>query len=355
VAAIGGALAIGGWIRLAKLASVKDAVLAGLGLSILSHTRPYEGASVCAVMGVALLIWLVRDRTIASAVKLRRVVAPLAIVLALNGALHLYYNYRVTGDPLKLPYQRNRELYGTPQTFYWQAPSQAVPSPHKEINDNYRWQLEMHSQGKTLETFVAQGRIKLREFWLFYFGAAWLVPLVLVPWVIRGERLWAPTSAVLGVLAATSMYPFFFPHYLAPIAPVFPLLIVSGLRRMREYAWGVTLSRLLTLSVAIVMTAQLGADSLEATRKRQYKTPRTQVMEALEKAGENHVVFVRYAPDHDFNHEIVYNAANIDGSAVVWARDMGFVENQRVVEHYRGRKFWIFQPDERPPRLVPYP
>jgi hypothetical protein len=49
----------------------------------------------------------------------------------------------------------------------------------------------------------------------------------------------------------------------------------------------------------------------------------------------------------------VYNRADIDGSKIVWARDMGPEKNQELVDYYRGRKFWMAEAD-RSVRLEPY-
>ena len=65
-----------------------------------------------------------------------------------------------------------------------------------------------------------------------------------------------------------------------------------------------------------------------------------------------HLVFVRYWPPHTFK-EWVYNSADIDGSRIVWARDLGSTENQKLLRYYPDRTVWLLEPDFRPPRLAP--
>jgi hypothetical protein len=67
-----------------------------------------------------------------------------------------------------------------------------------------------------------------------------------------------------------------------------------------------------------------------------------------------HVILVRYSPTHDVNAEWVYNGANIDSARVVWAHDLGDVTNRELLEWYKGRHFWILEPDARPPALKRY-
>ncbi len=66
-------------------------------------------------------------------------------------------------------------------------------------------------------------------------------------------------------------------------------------------------------------------------------------------------MIVRYKPDHDFSREWVYNTADIDGSKVVWARDMGAAQNAELINYFKGRHVWLLEPDEDPPRISPYP
>jgi hypothetical protein len=66
------------------------------------------------------------------------------------------------------------------------------------------------------------------------------------------------------------------------------------------------------------------------------------------------LVLVRYAPGHSPIDEWVYNAANIDGSKVIWARDMDAASNQELLRYYSDRKAWLVEPDATPAAVAPY-
>ena len=36
----------------------------------------------------------------------------------------------------------------------------------------------------------------------------------------------------------------------------------------------------------------------------------------------------------------------VDAAPVIWARDMGRTENERLINYYAGRSFWLFEPEE---------
>jgi hypothetical protein len=42
----------------------------------------------------------------------------------------------------------------------------------------------------------------------------------------------------------------------------------------------------------------------------------------------------------------VYNPADIDAAEVIWAQDLGPVENERLQRYYPRRSFWLFSPQE---------
>jgi len=78
------------------------------------------------------------------------------------------------------------------------------------------------------------------------------------------------------------------------------------------------------------------------------------VEDALAKVPGKVLVFVRYSPLHMFQDEWVYNRADIDGSRIVWARDLGAEEDEQLRRYYPDRSVWLLEPDARPLRLTPY-
>jgi hypothetical protein len=91
----------------------------------------------------------------------------------------------------------------------------------------------------------------------------------------------------------------------------------------------------------------------EAFATQTGRTRRTLVINELARSPGRHLVFVRYWPGHIFQDEWVYNDADIDASAIVWARDLG-PEDEKLRQYYPDRKAWLLEPDALPPKLSPY-
>ena len=66
------------------------------------------------------------------------------------------------------------------------------------------------------------------------------------------------------------------------------------------------------------------------------------------------LVIVRYAAQHLFQDEWVYNDADIDAARVVWARDRGDDEDAKLLRYYPNRTVWLLEPDAQPPRMTAY-
>jgi hypothetical protein len=52
--------------------------------------------------------------------------------------------------------------------------------------------------------------------------------------------------------------------------------------------------------------------------------------------------------------EWVYNSSDIDGSKVIWAREMDAASNLELLSYYRDRKVWLVEPDTQPMTVSPY-
>ncbi len=82
---------------------------------------------------------------------------------------------------------------------------------------------------------------------------------------------------------------------------------------------------------------------------------RAEVLRNLEAKPGQQLVIVRYGDGHDPDREWVYNAADIDRSKVVWAREMDPARNRQLLDYFRGRQAWLLEADAVPPRLSAYP
>jgi hypothetical protein len=67
------------------------------------------------------------------------------------------------------------------------------------------------------------------------------------------------------------------------------------------------------------------------------------------------LLIVRYGRDHNaVMNEWVYNRADVDGSKVVWARDMDTAANRELLEYFHDRRAWLVEADEVPPKVSAY-
>jgi tetratricopeptide (TPR) repeat protein len=360
VPAIGGALVFGALPRILRGKGARPAVILGVGLAILAQTRPYEGFLVAIPVGAALAVWLIRSRRISLSAKLYRAVLPLAAVLIAAVAFTAYYNWRVTGKPLLLPYLLYQKLYGVPQSFYWRPPVPAGDSVRlPELHDNYLWQLDLYNASQSWRKMAQMMGVKLQSFWTFYLQPAWTLLLIALPLVWRDRRIRFLILALLFVFAGVALYPILLPHYLAPVCGIIIAMLVMCIRHLRHWTWrgrpvGAALAAgVLLLSVTGLITAPAGADLLSVNLVYT-KTPRARILQKLEDRGGQHLIIVHYGPNHVFHLGSIYNDANIDNSNVVWARDLGPASNRELIRYYPDRTVWLFNADSPQVHLIPY-
>jgi hypothetical protein len=67
-----------------------------------------------------------------------------------------------------------------------------------------------------------------------------------------------------------------------------------------------------------------------------------------------HLVFVHYDPLHNPNFEWVFNGADIDGSKIVWAREVNPEQDAKLRAYFHDRQIWLIEPDVNAAKLLPY-
>ncbi len=394
VAALGGALVLGALLRIKQERRVRYALLMGLGLAILANSRPYEGLVFSLPVAVALFAWMLGNRRPPFSVSLRKVVLPLTLLLGLAGVWMGYYNWRVTGNPLRMPYQVYQATYDPTPYFLWQSEKPLPEYRHAgmeewEQDTDLRWFRETRS----LEGLFAEELQKAEVLWLFYVGPLLTLPIIIVFLILPYGFSWKDISgqtkfllALFGIsLVGIALEVYFFPHYAAPMTCLFIALILLAMRRLRSWHWrpgkptGLFLVRAVPAFTLLVMLVRVGVSPLHLHPRFGWWAPwfayarttspvgRRPILSELDRRPGRHLVLVRHSPgvyNLDLHRgemwppfgvwEWVYNGADIDDQRVVWAHDMGPTQNEELIHYYKHRHVWLLYADEQPPKLVPY-
>lgn len=362
VAALGGALVLGAWPRLRRHLGVGDAVVMALGLAILANSRPYEGFAFSIPVALSMFFWLASRNRPALARSVSRVILPILLILLVAAAGTGYYYYRVTGNPFRMAYQTNRDTYATAPYFIWQTPHPEPMYHHAVMRDFYRWELSEFERNRTFTGYVQRAADKFVSWWQFYLGPLLTLPLLALPWVVRQRKMRLPLLICAAMLVAFSIQTWTLPHYFAPATGALYLLLVQGLRHLWQWSpahrpVGRALVRAIPmLACAMILLrvmAVLTHNRIEPAWPRG-NLERAALLRQLQHLPGPQLVIVRYSVHHDSVLEWVYNDAGIDGAKVVWARDMGESDNQKLVQYFHDRKIWLVEPDNPSPHLLPY-
>ncbi len=365
LAASGGALLFGGVPRILERPRARDGFLLGTGLVLLAFTRPYEGLVSALPAAGLFLAWAVGWRRAEPRGGWRRaeprrragVVAAIAAAL-LPAALWLgSYHRAISGDPLRFPYQVHREQYEVASPFLWEEPAPEPVYRHPVLRDFWAGEmLEQYEEQRSVAGFLEGAWLKGKLLAVFYLGPFAGVVLLFLPW----RRCWRARRFVLLtlalVLAAILAGTFRMAHYAAPVTALVVLLVTDSMRALCALRRGSEpLGRAWT---AGVLAGTLSSAVLVAVRGipgPPWFEERAGIQRQLERDG-RHLVLVRYSPDHSPHLEWVFNGADLEGAAVLWARDLGPEKNARLLEHHPDRKVWLLEVTRRDSRygLEPY-
>ena len=365
LAAAAGCLVFGALPRLRDRWRTRDALLLGAGLAIHVLTRPLETI----LLGLCVALFLapeLRKRDLwRAAVVASTLVAPALGLIALH-------DHRVTGNWATLPYALCRYQYGVPSTFTFQA----NPQPHRELTReqkiSYTVQSVVHGDGTdTVGSWLERlaGRVK---FYRFFFLPPLYLALPAVFWSWRDRRMRYVFAVLVIFFLGTSFYGYFYAHYIAAVTCLFLLVTVVGLENLsRLKIRGALVGPDAVRAILFLCGAhflfwygvQMSSNQQFAQDLEPYETwdevnhgdldDRRAVNRELAQQPGKQLVFVRYWPKHTLT-EWVYNGAEIDKQTVVFARDLGWDENEALRAYYPDRTPWLLEPDAAPPRLTLY-
>ncbi len=359
IAALGGALVLGAWPRLRRKRSVANSFLLALGLVILANSRPYEGFVFAIPIALALLAWLAGKDRPPVMLSLVRVVFPMLVTLVIGGLATGFYYSRVTGSPFRMTYEVNRSQYATAPYFIWQTPRPEPVYHHAVMRDYYRWELGEFERNRTIEGYVERGAQKIASWWQFYLGPLLTVPLLALPWVVRQRRMRLPVLICAAMIGGFAVQTWTLPHYFSPATGALYLLLVQGLRHLRQWWGGVgkavvrALPLLACAMIVLRVTAAATHTHVEPDWPRG-NLERAAIVRELRQLPGSQLVLVRYGSHHDVDREWVWNDASIDAARVVWARDMGTDQNRELLQYFRHRRVWRINGDDPSPKLEEY-
>lgn len=350
VTGIGSALvlgACGSYVRPAPVTQfARMPLLLGIGSILLMYTRPFEGI----VLLAPVFLFLLR----------KRIGWTGWIVIALTGVAGAgwlaYYNQRVTGDPLKLPYvEYDRQYPSTPHLNIL-----PLPPAHKFDEVNFavmdQWERDAWAKARRPEFLLTRPRNVYEMLDLFLGSFVLLLPVALFGReLLRSPRLKLIRWCLLAGCVPVAIGIEYYQHYAAPILPAILILTVEAFRRLRllelsrkpvgRFLTGALPAAMLLIAFGHQAHQIYRPKTIEETYPPNARMQRLSDALIQEHPGGN-VVFVRYTKTRMPQEEWIYNRADIDNSQVIWAQDLGPEQNRRLMDYYEGRAFWLLKPDE---------
>ncbi len=361
-AAIGGTLLVGSLPALIRRPSFARGMPAALGIALLANSRPFEGL-LLTLLCLGYAAWRIVRRTAPPSAWFRNlsrgIAAPILIVMIPVGAWMAFYNFRITGSALLMPYVAHERQYAAASAFFWQQP-RAIPFyRHQALRQAWvDWDLKRKAYQR--EHFFLTRLSSLRSIEKFYLGIALFLAMVgCAPGIVKSRRTRAAFWLMMLFLAGLSLELEFIPHYAAPATVLFYIVGAGALRWLRNWRpqrrW---IAPVLYGAALAAIIVQLTAGLFQPEHrflfdKRGFQAERARILEFLNGVPGKQLVFVRYGRGHDINREWVYNRADIDRSNIVWARSMGPEKDLALIAYFNDRRVWVLDEDG-PARISPY-
>jgi hypothetical protein len=328
-----------------------------VGAIILACSRPLEGLIFCIPILAALFIKLV----VASGHRFRRGMpyffGSLALVFFACTAFFAYYDWRVTQNPWLLPYAVYHHRYYADYPFFaWGHVKPPMHYDNPQFEQFFNGWLPTNFP-LTWHAWLFRTGHRLWRIWDVILGNSLALPMVALACAVQNRRIRLLLSQIVVCVIGLAAVVWFTPNYAAPLAATLFLLVVQGMRHLRRWKIGghpigVFLTRLVVLFAIDWVVIQVASTVLHPLPL--WSVDRARVVRSFESIPGQHLVIVRYTPQHYPLCEWVYNAADIDHAKVVWARDIPGRDLKPLIHYFEDRKVWLLEADKSPPELHLY-
>ncbi len=369
--------------RLCRYCILNSAIMA-IGAAILANSRPFEGLLLCIPVAVALLITLFKSRahtprSPSPQIFARLIALPAALIFLATLSFMAYYNFRLTGHATQFPYTVYARQHDAVPSFVWgkfRTPSTPQNPQMRIFYEQAEHDLltarVWNSHPQVIFQDIYQAASALSWFW----GRLTVMALVLgLAWTIHDRRVRLLIIEAAVCFAGLCISTWLFPHYTGPFVAVIFCLATQTMRHLRHVSLirkptGVGLTRELVIAMLAITSVRLYTqlhtreenNSPAVSRASEIANlnsglpgiMRAGIVGTLNDMPGDHLIIVRYAPDHFTHQEWVYNSADIDHSKIVWARDLPDTDLAPLLHYFSARHVWLFTPDTTPPSLSPY-
>jgi hypothetical protein len=348
---LGGALILGSAKRLLRRRTYRYSVVLALGIALLINVRPYEGTALT----IGVLGWMLYSRIWREPNSVRMLLASIGPILLVTAAAMGFYNWRVTGSPLKLPYSVHAQQYD-PAPGFWFLPAHAKwEYRHDNLLNFHVWELNTYLdlQQPSMRWKMLGQRVLVLFLWLFdlsMIGLLW-------GWKLIRQRWTWPLLSIGTLLLFAFLLPTWMnSNYVSCAIPLYFILLTACLRAASRFVVPRTRLVIGPLLIGILMLGTLAwaLQDLEPfdLNDSNYGYTRAGILHDLEKYSGRNLIFVRYAPNHPRAEEWIYNDGDIAHARTIWAHDQGEEANQELIQQYGGRELWLVEPDIHPVQLI---
>jgi hypothetical protein len=362
-AMLGGTLVGGAVLRLLRPARARRPILLGLataiGLALLANTRPFEGMIFVILLACALTVAAIRRPRIVKPLPAAGIVAvPLMICLL---AWMAYYNWRVTGNAVEMPYVEHTRQYMVAPLFRLESPRPAPQYRSDRLREMHTLrEFSEYQREQTWPGFASSTFSKLAEM-----RDTWLAPgpiaIALVAAIgvaltafgfgkrsrLRGlARIAALPLAIVVLLPLIQQTLTFFlrEQYLAPAAGFFYLLAAGGacaIAALSRQGNRVSAAIGAALAPALLATQLVAAVVAGMPDRTPYLSQeRAAIIQQVSGLPGNHIIFVTYPPGFEVADELVWNDADIPSEKVIMARWIDRAHAIELMRLYPGRTPW---------------